>query len=735
MRKEWKISRPVSLLLLILFFMVPGAAFAANLVDYSTFDGTYALQSNDSLMYGNGGSYSWGGASISLSTPVEHIRIKYASGACPAANHLFLWGAGGTVMARGDFFEIGGPTDIGSVCDYSVSTNHGYTNFKGITVNQNGASNGDSLAALNTSDFDIGNGNVGSLYSAGKTFAFQLCDSGGCSGGFTTPSFYYAKVKSTDDYRTMRSGPGTSYSVLKTLPNDWIVYVGSTTSSGSPVIANGYAWYQITDPTDGSGGWMAGSDASTTSFYLPYDMPHQTVWQASSSDTIGTLDRPTAIMSIVNHYYNDSSTTPSLYSSDDSSSNSYKISLLKNNSYPEVVILGLLAQESGGVDFDNEYVRKDYGHGIGQITFVPGSWDNRGKGSQVNIPPCSVITSTPYGISSTAYEDCYTDPTSDVTHYYQHYSNNSLNPIYKQYTNTSQSMYANIKDALVILAHAYSLVDDISSSVTAGDSVTYSAFDRKVILGTEYYNGSNQFNNDACTNLNGVATRLDTIGSYFTNATSSAVSDLVEKMHSASQHTVCAQLESPGELSISDAEGRVVGVTNGKGKNDFPLAIYDAEKKYVKVYAASDQDSYTYNVVGTAKGTYGLKISAINNGKEVQFEAKNIPILPNGIHTYKINIKDLVAGKDGVTLRIDRNGTGKVDRTIISRSTINGDSLKSDATPDELEAFAIGDPPDAPKNTKETHITESPAQTQHKVPSVPIKPSSTVFGTDINIKI
>ncbi|MDB5245185.1 MAG: hypothetical protein JWN90_290 [Parcubacteria group bacterium] len=500
------------------------------------------------------------------------------------------------------------------------------------------------------------------------------------------PSNYYAQIKNTSaGSATLYDVSSTTANAIKTLPEDWIVYVGSTTdASSSPYTADGFNWFQVIDPTDNVSGWMKGEDASSTTHYLQYANSQQAAFEASSSDYVATSSRPWVIQSTVDHYYNNTSTSNSLYSSDNGATG-YKISQLKNGGYPEELILGIAAQEDGGatLGFNNENISSDYGHGIFQITFSPSyPFDNRGVSSKVKVYPCS--------LTSDLYLDCYTstDGVSPYLRHYKPYAGNGSNPTYKQYANTGQSIYANTKDALYLLAHNYYLFSSINTSTTT-NGVTYSADERKDILATQYYNGGND---DACRYVDAVASRLDSIDSYFPDATSSSITTLVEKMHSAGTDVVCADLHSPGDLSIQDNLGRTVGMSNDVVRNDFPLAVYDSKKKYAVVLAAG-KDEYTYTVKGTGTGTYGLDIKILNDGKEISFNAKDIAMLPGEIHTYSINKTELLAGKQGVTLKVDRSGTGKIDRVVKAGKELKGEAYVKEATEQEKKAYSLGDPP------------------------------------------
>lgn len=533
-------------------------------------------------------------------------------------------------------------------------------------------------------------GSITSMYTV-------LSDTAGLEAPAFYPSFYYAAIKNVSDgYMNMRSGPGTSYSVIKTLPQDWIVSVGSTTDLGAPITANGYNWYQITDPTDGSTGWMAGVNASTTTFYLPFTS-NQTALEASSSEVItSSTTRSNIILDAIHHYYLNTDTNSSLYSSDDtsiySSNNvaSNTLSILHSRGFPEKVIWGIAAQETGPFDFDNEIVSYDYGHGIMQPTFNAwyyedrysesrATFDRRGAGSNVFTPLCA-------SIGTDAYVDCYTGAGTANTSLkpYKHFQGNSSNPIYKSYSNTLQSIYANIKDGMRVLKDSYSKACDRDANPQTIGSTTYSCLDREIILTTAHYNGTSTY-------LAAVANKLDNIGTYFPGKDAGDLSDLISKFNEASTHSVYVQLNSPGDLSIQDQKGRMLGVVDGVVKNELPFASYDPNTKSAHIFFPDEDDEYLlYKVVGTAKGKYGLTITETNSKKTIIFKASGIAIVPHEVHTYSIDKKALAEGMNWVTLEVDRTGSGLIDRTIMTKGTLNSEDYNQEATPEELKAFSQG---------------------------------------------
>lgn len=481
---------------------------------------------------------------------------------------------------------------------------------------------------------------------------------------------------------TLRDKPFISDSTaIKELPNDWIVKIVSTENDydydeQAGENDGGYTWYQVVDATDNVSGYMA-AKSPIDEVYLAYSEQDQNSFQEVAEEEIGVSERPEKIIEAINHYYNNEDTLLSLYSSDDDAVLSKdKISSLKDGDYPEKIIWGIMAAESGSPShqFNNELVSFDYGHGISQITppyvfyneqFENG-WqqnygDSRGFASKTKIYPCR-------SNQSNLYINCYTNGGEYDTNpkSYKNYADNPTNPVYKYYSNKLQSIYANLKDGMRTIANKYDLYSDITEEKTI-NGITYSGSDRRNILTTERYRGND------CGYVHTVATRLDNIDDYFPGQSATSLSDLISKMHSAGQTAICAQLESPGELSIQDSTGKTVGVINGEGINDFPLAIYDLTHKFVKILATEDEN-YTYTVSGTDSGTYGLKIT-IKEGdnRNLSFMASEIPITLGEKHIYSVDKEALNNNQnDAVTISIMKNRTNKIFKV---GNIINGQYL------------------------------------------------------------
>jgi hypothetical protein len=482
------------------------------------------------------------------------------------------------------------------------------------------------------------------------------------------PMNFYAEIKNMSGVTTMRENPGISESEIKTLPNGWVVYIESKTDvNGLPVLIDGYTWYKVSDPTDNSTGWMPAKSNEGVTF-LEYDKDKQDIFKNKSTIILETKSaRVDSVVEAVDHYLSNSDTSKSLYSSDD---HSLKISNLAAKGFPKDLILAIIAQEIGGEDFDNENVSFDYGHGLMQITmnayndFIKNKSDPRGILSDIHLGKCKNLIKNPDGSVTglNEYKKCYSPVYNSngqlYANVYDNYDHISTNPKYKQYANTVQSIFANIKDGLGILTQKYNVA--LNNSCKQGDYIvegyTFNCNDMRKIKTVWYYNGKSFKSSENY--MENISNKLKNISKYFPGINYSNEDNLIEKLSIANRHRVEIQAHSPIELRVVDSGGKILGLVDGKVIDEIPNGIYDIESERAVVFFPSDQ--YTYKVVGDSTGgTYGLDINTVNEEKVTSFTAVDIPIIPGEIHTFSINNTKLSEDtSDAVTITIDKNGDG-----------------------------------------------------------------------------
>lgn len=462
----------------------------------------------------------------------------------------------------------------------------------------------------------------------------------------TDSSFRYATLKA-DSIVEIKLNPIDTSETIKKLPNDWIVRVVNQ----DPIQEGTNSWLKIVDPTDDVSGYV-----KDTNFLQETDS--QYTLRFKSDINLGAEERPSAIIKAIDHYYDDTRFDSSLYSSD---GNGGYISRIKSVNYPKELTYGIAAQESGDIidKFDNEIVSYDYGHGIMQNTFDAwfretqginsSTYDNRGIASNVIIPRCS-------SINSSNYLDCYEYagvPYDGHKKTYKHYQDIETNPIYKQYSNKLQSVYANIKDGMQILASKTytSFIENVSGNVIIGTD-TYSESDRKNILTTWLYNGYTPDNTN-CNYVSNVADKLDAISTYFPGVSISSLSDLIQKMHTVGQNAICTNLKSDYNTLTVSSSSNAIGMINGVKTNTFPFAVYDTVNNSIGILAADLNNDYSYTVNGNANDLYNLNITIKDGNESETFIAKDIPIKKSEKHIYKIDKEALKEGKNNaITIKV-----------------------------------------------------------------------------------
>lgn len=206
------------ILLIFSVFFSYKTAHASTIIDESALDGnSYTLTTNNevenNIVGWTGGG--WGSGTWSAGAgQFAFLRLQYETGSsCPSGSNIQVYN-----QSFGMYATVGtGTNPSGHICEYPLTFNSG-TAVKMINVNLGSASAGIVLDTATSTTGNIFSGNTGASLGTGKSIAFQLCDSGGCTGGFTpfVP-------------------PLTSTHIQDILPAD-----GTTTGSTSVVVSANY---------------------------------------------------------------------------------------------------------------------------------------------------------------------------------------------------------------------------------------------------------------------------------------------------------------------------------------------------------------------------------------------------------------------------------------------------------------------------------------------------------------
>ncbi|MCX5991283.1 MAG: PKD domain-containing protein [Chloroflexi bacterium] len=138
-------------------------------------------------------------------------------------------------------------------------------------------------------------------------------------------------------------------------------------------------------------------------------------------------------------------------------------------------------------------------------------------------------------------------------------------------------------------------------------------------------------------------------------------------------------IHSPGEIRVYDSQGRVAGVVNGETKLDIPGSAYNDGT--ILIYPATDSCRYT--VVGTEDGVYGFCVIRATKEGVLTFTTTDTPISANAIHEYAVDWDALAQGNKGVTVQIDSNGDGTIDKSITVGAELSHDEFLSATAKEE----------------------------------------------------
>ncbi len=309
-------------------------------------------------------------------------------------------------------------------------------------------------------------------------------------------------------------------------------------------------------------------------------------------------------------------------------------------------------------------------------------WDRRGEFSGLKIPLCDNIDNYPYGDGidnykdETFYKNCYHSKVNDdKKEYIEH---NYTHQTFKYYTNTTQSIFANIKDGIGVLLDSYNNASNTEryNRCKNGDkewssSTQYgiSCEEMRWISALQRYNGYNE--GIPSKYLSDIGNKMKKLSDFFVlnNDEKIEANNLSEKILEVWNNKQDIKIFSPGNLKIYDSEGRVTGLVNDEVKEEIPNSFYDEENKTVVIFFPSGL--YHYEVVGIDTGTYGLTVTSVENGEANTFTSTDIPITPGEVHQYTIDWNVLSQGGQGTILTIDLDGDGNPEETIKAGNTLD----------------------------------------------------------------
>jgi hypothetical protein len=132
-----------------------------------------------------------------------------------------------------------------------------------------------------------------------------------------------------------------------------------------------------------------------------------------------------------------------------------------------------------------------------------------------------------------------------------------------------------------------------------------------------------------------------------------------------------AGLNGSAEIRARDSSSRVTGSVDGEPKEGIPYSDYFSDT----VTVVSPTDSYRYEVVGTEDGSYTLTVVRLVGNQSIAFHATGIPVSAGEEHQYLIDWDALSRGENGVTIKIDSDGNGTFDKTVLANDEIGGNEF------------------------------------------------------------
>lgn len=159
-------------------------------------------------------------------------------------------------------------------------------------------------------------------------------------------------------------------------------------------------------------------------------------------------------------------------------------------------------------------------------------------------------------------------------------------------------------------------------------------------------------------------------------------------------------LFDPVNATITDSGGNVVGLKNGIWVNEIPgvLTLWHGMDWDIVLTLQGDE-LLECKVLTQEETTYVLSFDAIySDNSTASFNATDIPLQSNSVHTYQMNWDLLRAGQDGTTISVDQDGDGTFDQVWHTGTTLVADQLLRAQNLNTGQGYAtIQDAIDAPE--------------------------------------
>ena len=438
---------------------------------------------------------------------------------------------------------------------------------------------------------------------------------------------------------------------LKVVPKDWILKVKDTYNDTKE--KDGYIWWEVKDKTDELEGWIVAKKADGSEEYLEYDESKQDKWESlvkkDEDISNGTKEKVIEI-------------SKNEFDKFDFSIKNSKVEK-KINGYSVFPLIEALMEQEGAINifnknsplaflsknqkYFNELVTYDCGRGIGQIT-KPN--DYVGKFSGVKCYCGTSRGHMPYEhVSDKKLKDIDSNflTSHNLCREYK-FPNCSCN----SYTNTTKGYETAIQDKYGIIKEKMHY---------AGNSNNTSS--KTKWLGTIWrYNGKSP----GCKKASNISYVVSVVNKLSQNQKENFGLNKLEIID------VC----SPVDLKITDNQGRVTGVVDGKIVQEIPDVIYDEEMESILVVGT--KDNLKIQVTGNRDITinddaYGFKVTNVENGEVSVINTEAAPVKVGEVHEYNIDWDKVKENKaDAVEIKVDKDGDGTFEKIIKTTAEFDG---------------------------------------------------------------
>ncbi|MFH1671281.1 MAG: hypothetical protein ABH889_00685 [Candidatus Portnoybacteria bacterium] len=124
----------------------------------------------------------------------------------------------------------------------------------------------------------------------------------------------------------------------------------------------------------------------------------------------------------------------------------------------------------------------------------------------------------------------------------------------------------------------------------------------------------------------------------------------------------CQYRKGEYRMKVTDSEGRVTGMVDGKIREEIPFSMFNEENNMVNVF--SPGDNYIYEFYATKGGNYQFTHNSFKGREVMEFYLENIPILTGATHRIQAEEKGLLVKYMTGVVMIDNESDGDFEEEI-----------------------------------------------------------------------